>query len=97
MEIGRTNPYSSSVIILPQISGLYLIPTLGGLHPLLTEGGLPMIETYRCCGQSHRSNPWVGDSMKPKSISDWYRILRVHYRFSRIRSIRFALWLYAGV
>jgi hypothetical protein len=37
------------------------------------------------------------DSMKPKSIGDWYRILRVHYRFSRIQSIRFALWLYAGV
>jgi len=40
----------------------------------------------------------LGISMKPKSISDWYRILRVHYRpqqgFSRIR---FALWLHAGV
>ena len=39
----------------------------------------------------------VRNSMKPKSISDLYRILRVHYRFSRIQSIRFALWLYAGV
>jgi hypothetical protein len=39
----------------------------------------------------------VGDSMKPKSVSDWYRILRVHHRFSRIQSIRFALWLHAGV
>ena len=56
-----------------------------------------MIETYRCWGQSHRSNPWVGDSMKPKPIIDWYRILRARYRLSRIRSIRFALWLYAGV
>jgi hypothetical protein len=55
-----------------------------------------MIETYRCYGQRHRSNPWVGDSMKPKPIIDWYRILRA-YRLSRIRSIRFALWLYAGV
>jgi hypothetical protein len=36
-------------------------------------------------------------SMKPKSISDWYRILRVHHRFSRIQSIRFSLWLRAGV
>jgi hypothetical protein len=36
-------------------------------------------------------------SMKPKSISDWYRILRVHHRLSRIQSIRFALWLHAGV
>ena len=81
----------------PADSGLYLIPNPGGLRPLLTEGGPPMIETYRCRGQSHRSNPWVGDSMKPKPILDWYRILRAHYRFSRIRSIRFALWLYAGV
>jgi hypothetical protein len=36
-------------------------------------------------------------SMKPKSIRDWYRILRVRHRFSRIQSIRFALWLHAGV
>jgi len=36
-------------------------------------------------------------SMKPKSISDWYRILRVHHQFSRMQSIRFALWLHAGV
>jgi hypothetical protein len=36
-------------------------------------------------------------SMKPKSISDWYRILRVRHRFSWIQSIRFALWLRAGV
>ena len=36
-------------------------------------------------------------SMKPKSISDWYRILRVRHGFSRIQSIRFALWLHAGV
>ena len=36
--------------------------------------------------------------MKPKSICDWYRILRVHHRFSRTKkSIRFALWLHAGV
>jgi hypothetical protein len=36
-------------------------------------------------------------SMKPKSIRDWYRVLRMHYRLSRIQSIRFALWLHAGV
>ncbi len=55
-----------------------------------------MIETYRCYGQRHIANPWVGDYMKPKPIIDWYRILRA-YRLSRIRSIRFALWLYAGL
>ena len=44
-----------------------------------------------------RKRGTVRDSMKPKSISDWYRILRVHYRLSRIQSIRFALWLHAGV
>ena len=47
-----------------------------------------MIETDRWCGQRHRSNPWVGDYMKPKSISDCYRILRAHYRLSRV-SVRF--------
>ena len=44
-----------------------------------------------------RTRGTVGDSMKRKSIRDWYRILRVRYRFSRIQSIRFALWLYADV
>ena len=39
----------------------------------------------------------ASQSKKPKSISDWYRILRVHHHLSRIRSIRFALWLHAGV
>jgi len=103
-EIGRgecaagsyaTHPYPS-IIVRPQIQGFTLsrIPEVCAL--LLTEGGPPMIETYRW-GQSHRSNPWVGNSMKPKPIIDWYRILRAHYRLSRIRSIRFALWLYAGV
>jgi hypothetical protein len=56
-----------------------------------------MNETDKCYRRSHRSNPWVGDFMKPKPIIDWYRILRARYRLSRIRSIRFAFWLYAGV
>jgi hypothetical protein len=41
--------------------------------------------------------PRSSQSMKPKSFSDWYRILRVHHQFSRIQSLRFALWLHAGV
>ena len=105
-----TYPYSSSLIIRPQIRGFTLCRIPGGLHPLLTEGGPPMMRAnsgvadkaidriLELSVDAHiRRRGTVRDSMKPKSISDWYRILRVHYRFSRIQSIRFALWLHAGV
>jgi len=32
-------------------------------------------------------------TMKPTSILDWYRILRVHHQWTIFRSIQFALWL----
>jgi len=31
--------------------------------------------------------------MKPKSILDWYHILRSQYHFTVFNAIRFALWL----
>ena len=90
-------PYSSSIIIRPQIRGFTLsrIPEAYTLY--LQEGGLPMMRPTGVADKAIDRIPWVGDSMKPKSIRDWYRILRAHYRLSRIRSIRFALWLHAGV
>jgi len=93
----------------PADSGHYLIQNAEGLHPLVTEGGPPMMKPnsgvadkaidriLELSGDAHlQRRGTVGDSMKPKSVSDSYRILRVHHRFSWIQSIRFALWLHAG-
>ncbi len=31
--------------------------------------------------------------MKPISILDWYRVLRVHHHWTIFQAIRYALWL----
>jgi hypothetical protein len=31
--------------------------------------------------------------VKPRSILDWYRILRAHHQWTMFQAIRYALWL----
>jgi hypothetical protein len=31
--------------------------------------------------------------MNPRSVLDWYRVLRSHYHWTTFEAIRFALWL----
>lgn len=35
----------------------------------------------------------LATAVKPRSILDWYRILRAHHRWTMFQAIRYALWL----
>ena len=52
----------------------------------------------RGSNHSSRDPQILGDErvvtlVKPRSILDWYRILRAHHQWTMFQAIRYALWL----